>query len=962
MALSLAACGGSSTPDAGGDAGGKSSALTVSPDTVSFSGTLSAARAYTPGGNDLVNSLQTDDVVTGTGAADVMNVTFGNNNDAGAATVAPTITGVETINFNNVSSNAAVDTLDLSNATGVNVVNVTSLSDDTVIRGLDSVGIALKASKISDEAADVAFEFDDTAVAGSADTVAVTVDNFAGNELNIGAAATATADGTGVETLNLTSSGTASTIANIGSTGNTTVNVVATADLTVTAMSATGVATMNLTGSTATTSINVAANIGANEFTYTGGSGNDTLIANSGFTGTDTLNAGTGTADVLSIRATADVAAVGALNSSDAAVATGWDTLDMRGASIAGAGAVDFTVDMDHLPGVSAISMRAADDDTKSVFTLNDLSAAQAGALTLTHTGTDVDTDSEIIVDMKVNGTDTVKLSATVSADGQVVELNDSNNNIENAEITLAGAATTNLDVDVSSFLTSLKVSGGVADESLVITNAHTSATLNMSGVVSDVTATLGAGTQTASFGSGDDAVTSATGVKTVTLGAGDDTFTTTVAQLGTAAASWDSVNAGDGTDTLALTTMTAVTAEAGANLTGFERLSITGDVGAAASQNMAAFGSTFTRITVGDTDDDLLTLTNVASSFSDLRISAAAEADTEVALERVIDTSTDSLAVTIARGETVKVMTINDEETGTFAQSGSAGNVVITTLNNGDMTGMTVSGAGNFTVTNAMSSTVLTSVDASAATGAVSVSAANSLAAITATGNALDGGVFTFTGGSGNDTITGGIGNDVLGGGAGTDTISGGAGADDITGGDGADTLTGGTGLDAFFYSAATVATQGADTITDFTASQGDEISIDIATAGGAAGTADALVLVDANGEAANGITNADLVVIEDVIVVDVSGTAAADLTAINAVLSDGGDDEVAANAEFIVILNADTDGDGAADAVQAYYMHETGGAGGQADVASLIATFSNIAGTTDLTSVFGATNAEFL
>ena len=224
---------------------------------------------------------------------------------------------------------------------------------------------------------------------------------------------------------------------------------------------------------------------------------------------------------------------------------------------------------MDHLPGVSAITIRIADDDTKSVFTLNDLTQTQAGALTMLHTGTDADTDSEIIVDMKTNQTDTVKLHATVTTDSQVVELNDANNNIENAEITLAGAATTNLDVDVSSFLTNLTVKDGVAGETLTITNAHTSSTLDMSTVAMNTTATLGAGTQTAKFGSGGDTITSAAGVKTVTLGAGNDVFNTTVAQLGTASSSWDSVNAGDGTDTLNLTTISAMSAEAGQNLTG---------------------------------------------------------------------------------------------------------------------------------------------------------------------------------------------------------------------------------------------------------------------------------------------------------------------------------------------------------------------------------------------------------
>ena len=85
--------------------------------------------------------------------------------------------------------------------------------------------------------------------------------------------------------------------------------------------------------------------------------------------------------------------------------------------------------------------------------------------------------------------------------------------------------------------------------------------------------------------------------------------------------------------------------------------------------------------------------------------------------------------------GETIKVLTINDEETVDFGQSGTAGNIVITTLNATDMTDI-ISG-GNFTVTNAMNATVVKVVNASAATGAVNVNAGGSVVAITATGNA---------------------------------------------------------------------------------------------------------------------------------------------------------------------------------------------------------------------------------
>ena len=69
MALSLAACGSSSSDSssAGGTTTTTGSDFTVNADTFTTSGTVSAARAYTPGGNDLVNTLQSDDNVTASG-------------------------------------------------------------------------------------------------------------------------------------------------------------------------------------------------------------------------------------------------------------------------------------------------------------------------------------------------------------------------------------------------------------------------------------------------------------------------------------------------------------------------------------------------------------------------------------------------------------------------------------------------------------------------------------------------------------------------------------------------------------------------------------------------------------------------------------------------------------------------------------------------------------------------------
>ena len=80
--------------------------------------------------------------------------------------------------------------------------------------------------------------------------------------------------------------------------------------------------------------------------------------------------------------------------------------------------------------------------------------------------------------------------------------------------------------------------------------------------------------------------------------------------------------------------------------------------------------------------------------------------------------------------------------------------------------------------------------------------------------------------GGSGNDTIKGNSAANYLFGFDGDDTIDGGAGNDQIEGGRGADTLTGGKGADHFVF--ASPLDGKADTITDFSFSEGDLLQLD--------------------------------------------------------------------------------------------------------------------------------------
>ena len=80
--------------------------------------------------------------------------------------------------------------------------------------------------------------------------------------------------------------------------------------------------------------------------------------------------------------------------------------------------------------------------------------------------------------------------------------------------------------------------------------------------------------------------------------------------------------------------------------------------------------------------------------------------------------------------------------------------------------------------------------------------------------------------GGSGNDTIKGNSAANYLFGFDGDDTIDGGAGNDQLEGGRGADNLTGGKGADTFIF--ASPLDGKADTITDFSFSEGDVLQLD--------------------------------------------------------------------------------------------------------------------------------------
>ena len=160
------------------------------------------------------------------------------------------------------------------------------------------------------------------------------------------------------------------------------------------------------------------------------------------------------------------------------------------------------------------------------------------------------------------------------------------------------------------------------------------------------------------------------------------------------------------------------MTAEAANGLSGFDRLKIdaSADPAANVTVNLANFvnNDDFARITIGDTHDDVLTISSVGSSFTDLRFDADAETDTEATIERLVDTSSNSITVTITGSETIKTLTMNDEETVTLTST-DANAATITTLSATDATSIIATGGGNVVITNAVTGTAVTSVDVSA-------------------------------------------------------------------------------------------------------------------------------------------------------------------------------------------------------------------------------------------------------
>ena len=849
-----------------------------------------------------------------------------------AGTVAATLTNIENIT---VTSTAAV-TLDLVNAKEVVSVTSTGTTAAFTINNIPSPATTIT---ISNTGQNHTIDYLNSGVTGSADTATVNVANVTAGTL---------AMDNSIESLTISSGTSANTVAAI--TGDyDTLTIAGDSNLTITAADtdAETIDASGFSGGLTMTTNNTSAT------TVTGGAGNDAITAQGGTAILETISGGAGN-DTITF--TANLAATDVVNGGD-----GTDTLaglsaNLRALTSASTNISNFeTVRVtDALGGDLTVANVQAGIDTVRIDTSAagrtitfeagskavDLRAAVGGALTVTDTGV-ATTDSLTITNnaaatdlfatnnLAVNGFETVTFNGSGSGNatsqdfGTITLATDTGGtdtiNFTGSNAVTAGAITadvidasglTNLGLTMSAnAVDATTITGSGAIDTLI---ADSNSGTAVSGGAGNDIITGGTGNDTLNGEEGNDSITVSTGSDIVAGGAGDDTINIAGGSL----SSGDAITGGDGTDTLNFTAITAITAAAGQRISGFERLNLDEDDATVGDTtvNLASFinNSSFDRITIGDTDDSVITVSNVLDGFSDLRFSADAESDTEATLTRLVDTSTNAMTVTITGGETVKALTLDNEETLTITSSNSTA-ATITTLTSSDLATLNLTGSGNVVITNAIATaTGLTTVDASGLIGAATVNGSASSTAITMTSGT---GAATFTGGVASDTITGGASGDTLVGGAGADTITGGGGSDTITGGAGNDTLTGGGGADNFVLTSA--GTSNLEIITDFaisTSGTNDIIQVDTSAFGaisdteGDAQTASTVGIVEYDGNNALA-SNADGVSLikATALTYNSSTDLLTDINATNITVDGGG---TAADGENILATFYDVDG----------------------------------------------------
>jgi Ca2+-binding RTX toxin-like protein len=792
---------------------------------VTMGSTASEGKSFTltTGSNAFTGTSGGDTFDAGLSTGSLQTLNSGDRLDGGLGTdelfavVNSSVTPASIKDIENISiTTTAAATLDLTNATGVTkVVNQGAAAALTLSGVATSVGVTVQDTAIAGQVVTY------SGVTGTADSATVTLQNVTG---------AATLSAGGIETLNIVTAGTAAnTLANLTDASTATLNISGTSALNVTLTGAPAVRTIDASNLAAALTVAPTTALAA---TVTGGAGNDAItltriVADSvaGGAGNDTITfTGAGTLTVADSISAGDgtdtlvgnITDLAALTTATVALRTGFERITVSDALGGGAlttANVQAGIERVNLAttGSGTVTMEAgAKTISLSVatgaLTVNDTGVAATDSLTITNSAAATDVFAGVAY--AINGYETVTLSTsgTGAVTGQTANT-----------ITLAGdSGTTTLNISGSNGFTTTANTGTITANVIDASGLTGTAALTMGAAaasVTSITGSLNADTligdtsSSISGGAGNDTITGGAGNDTLLGGDGADTITTgggagdsveggagndiVVATLTTG----NVMVGGDGTDVLSL----AATANAAAasGVSGFETLRST----AAVSQDLAVFLDNNTFTTLQGAVAGTSAFTNVGNAITALATTFAGNTST---LARLVDTTTNSLNVTLLGNAATAAITANDEETINLTTSSAVGATTLTALTATDLHTLNITGSNAITITtlNANSTTTGTTltVNASASTGGVTLSAVNSTVSANITGSA-----------TASNNLTGS---------AGSDTIVGGAVADTIVGGVGFDVLTGGSGADTFTFASTATGTPSSslfDTITDY-------------------------------------------------------------------------------------------------------------------------------------------------
>lgn len=643
---------------------------------------------------------------------------------------------------------------------------------------------------------------------------------------------------TNVETMNATSGGTV-TLTATGFTGLTALNTTGVGGATVTAAATTDVSVTD-TAMVTTTDAGIAINGGKN-VTATLTAANATTDADP--TAEIVVGAVTAAAGTVAVTLTGAYAD-GANNAMSNIAVTGGTTVGVTTkAGLTAAQTVAQAADTTNFTITQSAVAVTGDANTTAVTVTQDAAVAEVnstgingkigivnGAVTIADKNSASTTAAGTLTTVTLNnyGDSTINSGAlnTVNLSGKGGKLGITTGSLTTPAVTTLALnvnglayvnAGTNNAITVDADIKTLNITSSTAASTINSLVANGATTVNVSGdaaltltgqTLGAVTAINVTNTAGASFGTAlatgvtftggagaDSVILSDAFTKAITMGAGNDTVTVGGTTIGTGG----SVAAGDGTDTIKMTSAQAATFDDNATFntkyTGFEVLEVSDALGAV-TLNLAGINNVSTVVLAAGGAGATSILSNLASNGT-VKLTADSTAF-EVQVKDATFGATDVLnlnlskagilaagTVTAAGVETINI-TAADASTAT---GGSAAVIHTATLTANEATKVTVSGNNGLTLT-ATGSTKVTTFDASGVVAngtAGQDTAANLAVTYTSLNNTA----------AANVTITGGAGDDVLTGGAAKDTITGGAGADTVSGGLGQDTINTGNGRD---------------------------------------------------------------------------------------------------------------------------------------------------------------------